>query len=90
MKEYKFLKIARIIFKILAWVVLGLSVITGLIVLITGAPAVTPPGAEAVPQARAAGLIFILMGGFYFLLLFTISEIIGLLLDMKGASAKTV
>jgi len=31
-----------------------------------------------------------LMGGFYFLLLFTISEIIGLLLDMKGASAKTV
>lgn len=87
MEEYKFLKIARSVFKVLAWIVLGLGVIVGIIVLITGggpAGAVTPQGVAVPSTPKAAGLIFMIMGSLYFLVLFTLSEVIGLLLDIKG------
>ena len=90
MKEYKFLKIARTIFKVLGWVALALGIVTGAIVLITGggAPTITPQGIEIPTTPRAAGLIFMVMGVFYFLILYTISEIINILLDMKGCCNK--
>lgn len=90
MKEYKFLKAARMIFKVLAWVMLGLAVAIGLIILITGgsAPIATPQGVPIPQTPRAAGVIFMLMGVFYFLILFTISEVIGILLDMKASCDK--
>jgi len=89
MKEYKFLKTARTIFKVLAWVVLGLGIVVGAIVLITGgaAPMVTPDGIAAPQTPRAAGVVFMIMGAFYFLILYTISEVIGILLDMKGSGS---
>ena len=87
MKEYKFLKAARVIFKILAWVILGLAIVVGAIILITGGgnvPVITPAGIEVPPTPRAAGLVFMLMGVFYFFILYSISEIIAILLDMKS------
>jgi len=88
MKEYKFLKAARMIFKILGWVMLALGIVTGIIVLITGGGAmtITPDGMEIPPTPKAAGLVFMVMGAFYFLVLYTISEIIAILLDLKGSS----
>ncbi len=92
MKEYKFLKIARIIFMVLGWVVLGIGIVTGAIVFITGggAPVVTPQGVEIPSTPRAVGLLFMLMGAFYFLIMYTISEIINILLDLKGCCNKPV
>ena len=85
MNDYKLLKIARMIFKALGWVALALGVVTGAIVLITGggAPTITPQGIEIPATPRAAGLIFMVMGAFYFFILFTVSEIINILLDLK-------
>jgi hypothetical protein len=92
MKEYKFLKIARTIFKVLGWIVFGIGIVTGAIVLITGggAAAITPQGVEIPSTPRAAGLIFMLMGAFYFLIMYTISEIINILLDLKASYNKPV
>jgi hypothetical protein len=87
MKEYKFLKAARVIFKVLSWLVLGLGIVVGAIVLITGggAPALTPDAEIVEATPRAAGFVFMLMGAIYFLILYTISEIINILLDLKGS-----
>jgi len=91
MKEYKFLKVARIIFKVLAWIVLVLGVIVGLVAIITGGTlpggaVTTPQGMPVSPgQQRAAGVVMMLMSALYFLIIYTISEIIGILLDMKAS-----
>ena len=88
MKEYKFLKLSSTIFKVLAWLVLSLGIIVGLIVLITGGNiptgAITPQGVSIPPTPKAAGLVFMIMGTLYYLILYTISEIINILLDIKG------
>jgi hypothetical protein len=91
MKEYKFLKAARIIFKVLSWVVLGLGVVAGAAVLITGggAPVLTPDAEVIEATPRAAGFVFMLMGALYFIILYTISEIICILLDLKGSCNKS-
>lgn len=95
MKTYGFLKAAKLIFKILAWAALALGVIVGVIIIITGGgPALTgipatAPGVPTAPITRAAGVVFIVIGGIYFLILFTISEIIGLLLDIKADCKKS-
>ncbi len=87
MKEYKFLKVARTIFKVLAWLVLGLGIIVGIIVLITGGAmptgALTPQGTPIPQTPKAAGLIFMIMGALYFLILYTFSEVIAILLEIK-------
>ena len=93
MKEYKFLKTARTIFKVLAWLVLGLGVIVGIIVLVTGGAitgAITPQGTPIPATPKAAGLVFMIMGALYFLILMTISEVIGILLDIKGSKSPVV
>lgn len=88
MEEYKFLRIGRTIFKVLAWLVLSLGILVGIIVLITGgnvpAGAITPQGTPIPPTPKAAGLVFMIMGTLYFLILYTVSEIIGILLDIKA------
>ncbi|UCH12053.1 MAG: hypothetical protein JSW18_04340 [Candidatus Omnitrophota bacterium] len=87
MKEYKFLKVARAVFKVLAWLVLSLGIIVGIIVLVTGGAistaALTPQGTTVPPTPKAAGLVFMIMGALYFLILYTISEVIGLLLEIR-------
>jgi hypothetical protein len=90
MKEYKFLKSARIIFKALSWIVLVLGIVAGGIVLVTGgnAPVITPDAEVIEATPRSAGVVFMLMGGIYFLILYTISEIISILLDLKASHVK--
>jgi hypothetical protein len=90
MKEYKFLKAARVIFKVLSWVILGLGIVVGAIVLITGggAPTLTPDAEIIEATPRAAGIVFMLMGAIYFLILYTVSEVISVLLDLKGCCNK--
>lgn len=89
MKEYKFLKVARNIFKVLAWVVLALGIIVGIVVIVTGASTITPvPPGGVPPTPKAAGVIFMIMGAFYFLILYTIAEIIGILLDINTSCSK--
>ena len=87
MKEDKFLKTARTIFKVLAWLVLSLGIIVGAIVLVTGGNvptgAITPQGTPIPATPKAAGLVFMIMGALYFLILYTMSEVIGILLDLK-------
>ncbi|MBU1086645.1 MAG: hypothetical protein KKD05_03915 [Candidatus Omnitrophica bacterium] len=68
-KEVKFISIASLIFKILAWISAAFFVIVSIIVLL-GAGGDTP---------RIAGLVFLIGGGIYFLVLFTISVVINLI-----------
>ena len=87
MKEYKFLKVGSMIFKVLSWVVLAISIAVGITILIRGGgmPITTPDGITVPPTPRAAGAIFVIMGAFYFLLLQTIGGIISILLDIKSS-----
>ncbi len=78
-QEFKFLRISRLIFKILAWIAAVFFLIVSLIVLFGAAGADTP---------RAASIIFLLGGGFYFLFLFCISEVIGMLLTLSDRTSK--
>ena len=71
----EFLKIASVIFKVLAWVSAAFFLIVSLIVLFGGGGVDTP---------RAASLIFLLGGGFYFFVLYCVSEIIKLLLFLAN------
>lgn len=89
MKEYKFLKVTRNIFKVLAWVVLALGIIIGIVVIITGVSTITPVSPGGIPPTpKVAGVVFMIMGAFYFLILYTISEIIGILLDIRTSCIK--
>jgi TRAP-type mannitol/chloroaromatic compound transport system permease small subunit len=91
MKEYRFLKISRLIFKILSWLVLGMGIVFGIVVFVTGGgtPTVTADAQVIEATPKAAGFIIMIMGGFYFLILYTISEIINILLDLKSVCNKT-
>ncbi len=62
-KEVKFIGISAVIFKVLAWISAAFFLIVSIIVLL-GAGGDTP---------RIAGLVFLIGGGIYFLVLFTIS-----------------
>ncbi len=84
-KNYAFLRAARTIFKVLAWGVLALCVVAGMAALTAKAP-LMGPGVPAIP--KAVGVVYILYGGFFWLISYTISEIIGLLLDIKASSGR--
>ena len=68
----KFLNVSSLIFKILAWISAVFFIIVSLIVLF-GAGGDTP---------RVAGLIFLLGGAIYFLVLFTAAELIKLVISI--------
>lgn len=85
-KNYAFLRAARTIFKVLAWGVLALSVMAGIVTLTAKGP-LGGPEASAIPKAIA--VVYILYGGFFWLISYTISEIIGLLLDIRASSGRS-
>lgn len=73
-KVRSFLKIASVTFKVLSWISAAFFLVVALIVLFGAGGADTP---------RAASLIFLIGGAIYFLILFTIAEGIGLLVNMS-------
>ena len=78
-KTYKFLGTAATIFKVLAWILLTLGVIFSFSIFIVGGTPETP---------RITGVIILLGGLMYFLIAFTASEVITLLLDLKNKLEK--
>lgn len=84
MKEnYGFLRTARKIFKVLAWVTLTMGVVSG----ISALSARGGPGIQGAPSvAKWMGAVYLLIGGLYWFICFTISELIRLLLDIRGSS----
>ncbi|NQT95575.1 MAG: hypothetical protein HQ572_03910 [Candidatus Omnitrophica bacterium] len=90
MKEYKFLKTARIVFFVLAWVVLAIGIIGGIGIFVTGgaSPITTPAGTTVQSVPKALGIIPIIQGGMGFFIFYTISQIIKALLEIKDCCAK--
>lgn len=78
--SYKFLRVSITVFKVLAWLSLVLQVIVGLILLVSGGPAV-PIGGVNIP-ARVVGILNGVAGGMYFFTLLFIANVIRLLLDI--------
>ncbi|MFH1478551.1 MAG: hypothetical protein ABIG92_02095 [Candidatus Omnitrophota bacterium] len=73
MDSYKFLGIAAIIFKVLAFVAVAFGVISSIVIFVGG-------GSPDAP--RVTGFIGLLLGAIYFFICFTVSEVISLLLKM--------
>ncbi len=84
-KEYGFLRAARVIFKVLAWVVLAMFVLVGFVTVGIKETALVP---EVPIPPKITSVMYLVMGGLYWLVSYTISEIIGILLDIKGSSEK--
>lgn len=84
-KEYGFLRAARIIFKVLAWVALGVFVLVGFATSGVKETALAP---EVPIPPKITSVMYLVMGGLYWLVSYTISEIIGILLDIKGSSGE--
>jgi len=72
-KTSKFLGIASTIFKVLAWVSVGLGIVSALVIFIGGGTPDAP---------RSTGFVGLLLGIIYFFVSFTVSEVITLLLSM--------
>jgi len=92
MKEYKFLKVARMVFKILAWVGLVFSLIVGIMVLFAPANIPTAQGTVemTIGMKMVAMITYFIMGGINFFIFCTISSIIGMLFDLKACCKTTV
>ena len=71
-KGVKFLGVSSLIFKVLAWISAAFFLVVSIIVLL-GAGGDTP---------RGVSIIFLLGGGIYFLVLFTASELIKMVLSI--------
>lgn len=91
MEDYRFLRVARVIFKILAWLVVGFSLIV-IVVLITqggNIPTMTAQGVVNTPVPKTPMIIsLVLQAGIAFLVFYSLSEIIGLLLEVKDSTDK--
>ncbi|MFH1061540.1 MAG: hypothetical protein V1747_01480 [Candidatus Omnitrophota bacterium] len=75
-KEVKFISISALIFKVLAWISAAFFIVVSIIVLL-GIGGDTP---------RVAGLVFLIGGGIYFLVLFTIAEVLKLVVFLAEKS----
>ena len=90
MKEFKFLKIARVVFIILAWVALGFGLIgaIGIFVAGGGAATTTPEGVTIPPMPKAFGIFPLIQGGVGFFIFFTIAQIISAVLEIRDYCSK--
>jgi len=84
-KEYRFLEAARVIFKVLAWAALAIFVLVGFVTSGIKETALAP---EVPVPPKITSVMYLVMGGLYWLVSYTISEIIGILLDIKGSSGE--
>ena len=79
-EKYKTLGLLRKTFKVLAFVVGGLGFIFFVIILIAGGTPETP---------RVTSLLALALGVIYFLLLYTVSEVLLLFSDIEENTRKT-
>ena len=84
-QPYKFLQVSTVVFKVLAWVSLIIQGILGLVLLVTGGAAV-PVGGVEIP-ARVVGVLNCVAAGIYFFMLTLMSNVLQLLLDLRGRTA---
>ena len=80
-QPYAFLRASVKIFRVLAWVALGIPVVTGVILVIVGGEPVLWGGIDL--PARVVGLLNIVAGGLYFFSMWLVSDLLQLLLDIR-------
>jgi len=89
MKNDQFLKIARIAFLVLAWVVLIVGIIGAIgIFAAGGAPVTLPDGTIAPSVPKYIGIIPLVQSSIGFFIFFTISQVIKTLLEVKACCDK--
>lgn len=83
----KFLGVSVKVFQVLAWVSLVIQVVVGLIVLVVGGEPVLIGGVDV--PARLVGLLNCIAGVIYFFMLYLVSHVIKVLLEIRsGASGR--
>ena len=80
-QPYPFLRASVKIFRVLAWVALGIPVVTGVILIVVGGEPVLWGGIDL--PARVVGLLNVVAGGLYFFSMWLVSDLLQLLLDIR-------
>ncbi|MDP2921393.1 MAG: hypothetical protein Q8O12_03385 [Candidatus Omnitrophota bacterium] len=78
-KGYKLLEVSTVVFKVLAWVSLGIGIVASIVIFIGGGTPEAP---------RSTGFIGILLGVVYFFMFLVTAEIIKLLLEIRSKVEK--
>jgi len=89
MQNDNFLSAAKVVFLVLAWIVLVIGLIGALGIFVTGGAQVTLPDGTTSPAVpKYLGIIPLIQGCIGFFIFFTISKIIKTLLDVKASCNK--
>ena len=83
----KFLGVSVKVFQVLAWVSLVIQVVVGLIVLVVGGEPVLIGGVDV--PARLVGILNCVAGIIYFFMLYLVSHVLRVLLDIRQQSPRT-
>ena len=78
----KFVSVSAKVFQVLAWVSLVIQVAVGLIVLVVGGQPVLIGGVDV--PARLVGVLNCIAGVIYFFMLYLVSHVLRLLLELRG------
>jgi len=89
MKDLKFLKVARIVFLVFAWISLLFGVIGAIGIFLTGgAQTIAPDGTTVASIPKSLGIIPLIQGGLGFFVFFSLSKIISVLCCLKKCCDK--
>ena len=84
MKDYRFLKVARIVFLVFAWISLLFGIIGAIGIFATGGTqAIAPDGTTVASIPKSLGVIPFIQGGLGFFVFFSLFKIIGVLFCLK-------
>lgn len=78
-KKYKFLEVGSKIFQVLAWLSLVVGTVAGIVIFVGGGTPEAP---------RPMGFVGIALGIVYFFIFYVASEMIALLLEIRGKCDK--
>ena len=81
-KETGVLRLGVTVFKVLAWIALGVQGLMGLVLLVTGGEPVLLGGLDV--PARVVGLLNVVAAVVYFFMFLLMSAVIRLLLDLHA------
>ena len=89
MKELKFLKVARIVFLVFAWISLLFGIIGAIGIFATGGTqTIAPDGTTVASIPKSLGIIPLIQGGLGFFVFFSLSKIICVLISLKKCCDK--